>query len=50
MAGKRQRQVLFANADAVISHLDQPRAARFNIHLDALTARINGVFDQLFGD
>ncbi len=46
----RHRQLLGADAVAVIAHADQAHAALLDIDFDAARARIEAVLDELFDD
>ena len=47
MPRERQPDLLRMDPDAVIAHPDEGAAAPFELHLDALGARVQGVFHQL---
>ncbi len=50
MRGDRERKVIRLDAGAVVAHADQPRAAGFDIDLDAPSAGIEAVLDELLDD
>jgi hypothetical protein len=50
VATERQRQVVFADAVAVITNAQQLNATLLSININMLSTGIQRIFDQLFND
>ena len=50
MRRDRERQIVGLDAAAVVAHADQPRAAGFDVDLDAPRAGVETVLDEFLDD